>query len=86
MGVITYECLYGFPPFHADTPEKVFENILSGHVDWHEEWIDFSQDAHDFMKRLLTTDVTIRLGVNGAEEVKSHPFFNGIDWETVTSN
>ena len=86
MGVITYEFLYGFPPFHAETPEKVFENILSGHVDWHEEWIDFSQDAHDFMKRLLTTDVTIRLGVNGAEEVKSHPFFNGIDWETVTTN
>ena len=85
-GVITYEFLYGFPPFHAETPEKVFENILSGHVDWHEEWIDFSPEALDFMKRLLTTDISKRLGANGAEEVKAHPFFNGIDWETVTTN
>lgn len=38
------------------------------------------------MKRLLTTDVTKRLGANGAEEVKSHPFFDGINWNTVTTN
>jgi len=22
----------------------------------------------------------MRLGANGAEEIKSHPFFNGVDW------
>lgn len=85
LGVITYEFLYGIPPFHAETPEKVFENILSGHVEWHEEWIDFSDAAKDFMQRLMDTDPVTRLGADGADEVKSHPFFEGIEWDKVTS-
>ncbi|KAJ7068423.1 hypothetical protein C8F01DRAFT_1118156 [Mycena amicta] len=85
LGVITYEFLYGIPPFHAETPEKVFENILSGHIEWHDEWVDFSPEARDFMARLMTLDPTTRLGVHGADEVKAHPFFEGIDWNQVTT-
>ncbi|EKM59153.1 uncharacterized protein PHACADRAFT_136458 [Phanerochaete carnosa HHB-10118-sp] len=85
LGVITYEFLYGIPPFHDETPEKVFENILSGHVEWHEDYIDISDEAKDFLQRLLTLDPNQRLGVNGAEEVKAHPFFAGIDWDAVTT-
>ena len=54
LGVITYEFLYGIPPFHDETPEKVFENILSGHVEWHDDYIDVSDAAKDFISRLLT--------------------------------
>ncbi|KAF9247347.1 RIM15, signal transduction response regulator [Melanogaster broomeanus] len=79
LGVITYEFLYGIPPFHAETPEKVFENILSGHVEWHEEWVDFSDEVKDFMRKLLDTNPATRLGADGADEVKSHPFFEGIE-------
>ncbi|KAJ7498760.1 hypothetical protein FB451DRAFT_1202930 [Mycena latifolia] len=85
LGVITYEFLYGIPPFHAETPEKVFENILSGHIEWHDEWVDFSHEARDFMRSLMTLDPAVRLGVNGANEVKAHPFFDGIEWDKVTS-
>ncbi|KAJ4481722.1 hypothetical protein C8J55DRAFT_474179 [Lentinula edodes] len=85
LGVITYEFLYGIPPFHDETPEKVFENILSGHIEWHEEWVDFSDEARDFMEKLLVTDPSARLGANGAEEVKAHPFFAGIEWDKVTT-
>ncbi|KAF8076549.1 hypothetical protein FPV67DRAFT_1664805 [Lyophyllum atratum] len=85
LGVITYEFLYGIPPFHADTPEKVFENILSGNVEWHEDWIDFSEEARDFMRSLMTLDPSERLGSNGADEVKAHPFFESIEWDKVTT-
>ncbi|KAI0068805.1 hypothetical protein BV25DRAFT_1791490 [Artomyces pyxidatus] len=85
LGVITYEFLYGAPPFHDETPEKVFENILSGHIEWMDEYVDYSREARDFMERLLTLDPTRRLGVNGAEEVKAHPFFAGIEWDKVTT-
>ncbi|KAG6854867.1 hypothetical protein C0991_012057 [Blastosporella zonata] len=85
LGVITYEFLYGIPPFHADTPEKVFENILSGHIEWHEDWIDFTEEARDFMRSLMTLDPSDRLGANGADEVKAHPFLDGIEWDKVTT-
>jgi len=85
LGVITYEFLYGIPPFHAETPEKVFENILSGHIEWHEDWVDFSDEAQDLMRRLMCIDPSTRLGANGADEVKEHPFFKSIEWDKVTS-
>jgi serine/threonine-protein kinase RIM15 len=84
--VITYEFLFGIPPFHDETPEKVFENILAGHIEWHDDYVDYSPEARDFMQRLMTLDPATRLGAHGADEVKSHPWFTGFDWANVTSN
>jgi serine/threonine-protein kinase RIM15 len=64
----------------------VFENILSGHIEWHEDWIEFRPETRDFMRRLMTVDVSQRLGANGADEVKAHPFFQGIEWDKVTTS
>ncbi|GJJ07316.1 hypothetical protein Clacol_001517 [Clathrus columnatus] len=85
LGVITYEFLYGIPPFHAESPEKVFANILSGQIEWHDDWVDFSSQARDFMEKLLVIDPSKRLGANGADEVKKHPFFTGVEWDKVTA-
>ncbi|KAL0073273.1 hypothetical protein F4703DRAFT_1972825, partial [Phycomyces blakesleeanus] len=83
LGVICYEFLYGIPPFHAETPDKVFENILSRRIDWHEGSVDISPEARDFMERLMTLDPRKRLGANGPEEVKQHPFFKDLNWDTL---
>ncbi|KAI8970228.1 hypothetical protein BDF20DRAFT_838604 [Mycotypha africana] len=83
LGVICYEFLYGIPPFHAETPDKVFENILSRRIDWHENEVTISPEARDFMEKLMTLDPEKRLGYNGAEEVKQHPFFKSINWKTL---
>jgi len=39
----------------------------------------------DIIKKLLNTDNSKRLGsgATGAKEIKSHPFFKGIDWELL---
>lgn len=63
----------------------MFENILSGHIEWHEEYVDFSEEAHDFMARLMHLDPSTRLGAQGADEVKAHLFFEGIVWDKVTT-
>ena len=64
----------------------MFENILSGHIEWHEDFIEVSPEARDFMKRLMTLDPARRLGANGADEVKNHLFFSDINWDAVTSS
>jgi serine/threonine-protein kinase RIM15 len=83
LGVICYEFLYGYPPFHAETPDKVFENILSRKIDWHKSEVKLPEEAYDFMERLLTLDPDKRLGRNGPEEVRQHAFFKHLDWEKL---
>ncbi|ORZ09533.1 hypothetical protein BCR42DRAFT_381630 [Absidia repens] len=83
LGVICYEFLYGYPPFNDDSPDKVFENILSRRIDWHEDSVSVSDDARDFMEKLMTLDPCKRLGANGPDEVKQHPFFKNIDWDNL---
>ncbi|KAG0170786.1 hypothetical protein DFQ30_002014 [Apophysomyces sp. BC1015] len=83
LGVICYEFLYGYPPFHAETPDKVFENILSRRIEWHEDIVSISPEARDFMERLMMLDPEKRLGANGPAEVKNHAFFKNIDWDKL---
>jgi len=37
----------------------------------------------DIIDKLLTMDPAKRLGTNGALEIKNHPFFSDINWETL---
>lgn len=81
LGCMVYEFLIGIPPFHADTEEETFRNILRGHVDLSSDVgiEDFSDEAIDFIKALLVTDPTQRLGANGIDEIINHPWFKGVD-------
>ncbi len=63
----------------------MFENILSRRVEWLEEYVDYLPEARDLMERLLTVDPQRRLGTNGADEVKAHPWFADIEWDKVTT-
>lgn len=52
-------------------------------IEWHEEWIDFSAEARNFMDRLLTYEPRKRLGFHGAKEVKEHTFLSETEWDKV---
>ncbi|KAL8705227.1 MAG: hypothetical protein Q9201_001643 [Fulgogasparrea decipioides] len=92
LGCILFEFLFGYPPFHALTPEKVFENILARRIDWpdEEELSMVSPEAKDIMEQLMTVDPKVRLGANmqekfssGGEEIRKHAWFSSINWETL---
>lgn len=84
LGAIMFECLIGWPPFCLETPHETYRKIIS----WQEsliipEDIHLSPEAEDLIRSLLTSSDR-RLGRhNGADEIKQHPFFRGVDWETI---
>lgn len=83
LGAIMFECLVGWPPFCSETPQETYCKILN----WHEtlqfpEDIHLSPEAEDLIRRLLTSQDQ-RLGRGGADEIKAHPFFRGVDWSSI---
>jgi serine/threonine kinase 38 len=83
LGIILYEMLIGYPPFFSDSPTETCKKI----VNWKQHLVippdaKISKDAIDLIKKLIA-DVEIRLGYNGADEIKRHPFFKNINWDKI---
>lgn len=73
--------LVGYPPFFSDEPSITCQKILH----WKKTFVippeaNLSPAAIDLLKKLVA-DSENRLGRNGVEEIKSHPFFDGMDWD-----
>ncbi|KAF7822203.1 putative serine/threonine protein kinase IREH1 isoform X1 [Senna tora] len=83
VGVILFELLVGIPPFNAEHPQTIFDNILNRNIPWPRVPEEMSPEAEDLIDRLLTEDPNQRLGARGASEVKQHVFFNDINWDTL---
>ena len=81
LGVIMYEMMIGFPPFFSKTSTETCRKILNWKNTFYiPEEADISNEAYDILVNLIN-DVEFRLGGNGAEQVKNHPFFKGVDWD-----
>ncbi|KAJ9511434.1 hypothetical protein QJQ45_029913, partial [Haematococcus lacustris] len=82
LGTILYEFVMGVPPFNADTPEEIFDNILDRSISWPEDEEDMSLECRDLVDRLLHPNPFRRLGHRGAAagEIKMHPWFKDVDW------
>ncbi|WOG96941.1 hypothetical protein DCAR_0416280 [Daucus carota subsp. sativus] len=83
VGVILFELLVGIPPFNADHPQKIFDNIMNGDIPWPKVPEEMSSEAFDLIDKLLIDNPVQRLGATGAREVKNHPFFKDINWDTL---
>ncbi|KAK7291357.1 hypothetical protein RIF29_06431 [Crotalaria pallida] len=83
VGVILFELLVGLPPFNAEHPQSIFDNILNRKIPWPAVPDEMSPEAQDLIDRLLTEDPDQRLGARGASEVKQHVFFKDINWDTL---
>nr|AML76542.1 putative LOV domain-containing protein [Gyrocarpus americanus] len=83
LGILLYEMFYGYTPFRGKTRQKTFANILHKDLKFPSS-IPVSLHARQLMYRLLHRDTRNRLGSHeGANEVKRHPFFRGVNWALV---
>ncbi|XP_066945568.1 serine/threonine-protein kinase Warts-like [Macrobrachium rosenbergii] len=81
VGVILYEMLVGQPPFLANTPPETQYKVINWETTLRiPKQAKLSPEAKDLILSLCTHPEQ-RLGRNGAQEVKAHPFFEGLDFE-----
>ncbi|KAJ2481788.1 Serine/threonine-protein kinase [Coemansia sp. RSA 2131] len=85
LGAIMFECLVGYPPFCSDNSHETYRKIMH----WRESLVfpddvRLSPEAVHLIRSLLC-DQQMRLGRNGAWELRQHPFFAGVDWPSLRS-
>lgn len=77
-GVITYILLSGMPPFNGQTDQEIMKKVRAGKFSFDDKsWSAVSQNAKDFISKLLTYNQDNR---PSAQEALSHP------WITELSN
>jgi len=86
FGCLLYELFTGKSPFNTQDEfrlDKLYTKILKG---VYQIPVFVPEDAADLIVKLLEVNPAKRLGANGVDEVKSHHFFNGVDWNLLLKN
>ena len=83
IGVMFFEMVVGYPPFFSENPSDTCKKI----VKWKQYFqipddAELSNEAKSLIKKMVCSHEN-RLGVNGVDEIKKHPFFKGIDWDNL---
>ena len=83
IGVMFFEMVVGYPPFFSENPSDTCNKI----VKWKQYFsippdANLSPEAKSLILKLVTS-ADKRLGLNGVDEIKRHPFFRGVDWNNI---
>ena len=85
LGTIMFEMMVGYPPFVAEDAAKTCHKIIQWEANFDiPENVNLSPESEDLIRRLIENPDK-RLGAKGVHEIKNHPFFKGVDWETFAT-
>ncbi|CAD8091896.1 unnamed protein product [Paramecium primaurelia] len=85
LGVIIYECMLGRRPYLGRSRQEIREQMLAKQAVIKRQEVPpgWSLEAADFTNKLLQRKPQNRLGNNGPDEVKEHPWFKDFSWEKL---
>ena len=93
LGILIYELLYGNTPFFNMDKTRMYDLINTGaisfpkfiQIEGEEKPRNYkvSEDAKNIISKFLEKDPGTRLGRKGLDEIKKHPFFNGINFDDL---
>lgn len=85
VGELLYECIYGQPPYFAQSKEKTYDRIITGDLKFPKAASTVSSACQDLIRSLLAKKPSDRLGsgARGSASIKEHTFFIGLDWQKV---
>ena len=74
--------LTGMPPFYNKDRQKLFNSIKAIKIKYPKY---LSNEAVDLLQKFFVKDPEKRLGSgeNGLNDIKSHPFFSDINWDSL---
>ena len=83
VGVIFFEMLVGYTPFCSEETKDVCYKVIN----WKKflkipDDIVLSREAEDLIAKMINNS-NERLGKNGVEEIKAHPFFKNVNWNNI---
>jgi hypothetical protein len=80
LGIIIYEMIVGKTPWSEMDMTDMFISVLTKPVPFPKY---VSNSAKHLIEGLMSKDPNTRMGVNGADEVKNHPFFKTVNWGKI---
>ena len=86
VGVIFFEMLVGYAPFCSEETKDVCYRVMNWkHFLKIPDDVVISKEAEDLIFKMINNS-NERLGKNGVEEIKAHPFFKNVDWKNIRNS
>ncbi|TAQ88548.1 hypothetical protein B7494_g3164 [Chlorociboria aeruginascens] len=83
LGTIMFECQVGWPPFCAEDPHDTYRKIINWRQSlYFPDDVQLGPEAENLI-RSLVCNTENRLGRVSADEIKNHPFFHGVEFDSL---
>lgn len=85
LGVLAYEFMTGHRPYQGKSRKEIRDLVLARQVQLTRAEIPqgWSFEAADFINKLIQRKPLNRLGLNGPQEIKAHPWLQSFPWSKL---
>lgn len=85
LGVMVYECMYGYRPYISKSKKGMRDIMISHAITVVESELPtgWGVDTCDFINGLLQRRAANRLGYGGISEIKGHKWLKDVNWRSI---